>query len=85
MRCWIYKSSRKDELYLYVREKDGFDGLPPELVALIGRPELVMDLDLDPRRTLARVDVGSVMEALESQGFFLQMPPAPRPGPLHGR
>lgn len=84
MRCWIYKSSRKDELYLYVREKDDFDGLPPELMGLIGRPELVMDLELNPRRPLARVDVGRVMEALESRGFFLQMPPTPRPGPHLG-
>jgi len=80
MRCWIYKSSGKDELYLYVREKDRFDGLPPELMALIGQPELVMDLELNPRRSLARVDVDRVVDALESRGFFLQMPPAPHLG-----
>jgi uncharacterized protein YcgL (UPF0745 family) len=34
-----------------------------------------MTLLLDPQRVLARVDVKQVLEAINEQGFFLQMPP----------
>ncbi len=36
-----------------------------------------MDLDLHGDRQLARADVQKVMEGLSTQGYYLQMPPAP--------
>jgi uncharacterized protein YcgL (UPF0745 family) len=26
--CWIYRSSRKDEMYLYLGKEEGFDEVP---------------------------------------------------------
>ncbi len=77
VHCWIYRSSRKEELYVYLRAKDGFAELPEGLRSLLGTPEFVMDLDLHRDRQLARADVQKVMEGLRTQGYYLQMPPVP--------
>ncbi len=79
VHCWVYRSSRKDELYLYLRTKDGFEQLPEGLRKLLGTPELVMELDLHADRRLARAEVQKVMERLHTQGYYLQMPPAREP------
>lgn len=78
VHCWIYRSSRKDELYVYLPAKDGFAELPEALRGLLGTPELVMDLDLHGDRKLARADVQKVIEGMRTQGYYLQMPPTPK-------
>jgi uncharacterized protein len=77
--CWIYKSPRKGEMYLYLAAEDGFDMVPPALMERFGTPRLVMRLDLHPGRPLAREDVASVMANLRRQGYHLQLPPELRP------
>jgi len=73
--CWIYKSLRQDEMYLYLAHEDGTDAVPPALLEHFGAPQLVMQLDLHPGRTLAREDVVEVMADLADRGYHLQMPP----------
>ncbi len=78
MHCAIYRCSKKAETYLYVTISEGeadFSKVPDALLVSLGRREHVMDLELTPERTLARVDRDEVVAALASQGFFLQMPP----------
>ena len=79
MHCWIYRSSKKEEMYLYLREKDQFKDIPEALLKRIGKLEFVMQLQLHPKRKLAREDVNKVMENLRTQGFHLQMPPVLMP------
>jgi len=38
--CSIYKSSKKDEMYLYVRKAEGFARVPEALLAMFGTPKL---------------------------------------------
>ncbi len=73
--CWVYKSSRKEEMYLYLVEEDGYDEIPEPLKQSFGEPVFVMELELSENRKLARVDVTTVMQTLNKEGFFLQMPP----------
>ncbi len=73
--CWIYRSPRKDEMYLYLRSEDDFSAVPQALLSRFGTPVKVMELSLTSQRTLAREDVNRVMENLRNQGFHLQMPP----------
>ena len=73
--CRVFRSSRKAETYLYLAQDRAFDDLPPELRRTFGEPVFVMQLKLSAERRLARVDVRSVLEQLETNGFFLQMPP----------
>ena len=75
MHCFIYKSLKKDYLYLYIVKKDDFSRVPDALVNSLGKMEFVMDLKLSPERKLAREDVGKVIESLKEQGFFVQLPP----------
>ncbi|MGB5564545.1 MAG: YcgL domain-containing protein [Sedimenticolaceae bacterium] len=82
--CWVYRSPRKQEMYLYLAQEDGFDTLPAALLESFGEPILVIELELSPDRKLAREDVGKVMANLRDQGFHLQMPPQLQPAMYHG-
>lgn len=75
MHCFIYKSLKKDYLYLYIVKRDDFSKVPDALVNSLGKMEFVMDLMLSPERKLAREDVGKVIKSLKEQGFFVQLPP----------
>ena len=81
--CWVYRSGKKNEMYLYLDKKDGFDQVPEVLRNLFGKPILVMELELHAKRHLAREDVLQVMGNLRSQGYHLQMPPSPKPQIMH--
>ncbi len=74
--CWIYKSPRQSEMYLYLASEDGFDTVPSELLALFGTPKLVIEISLHAGRKLAREDPRRVMGNLREHGFHLQMPPS---------
>ena len=75
MLCQIYRSSRKQEMYLYVEKSRGMVDVPEVLMKQFGEPEEVMLLMLDSKRKLARADVSEVMSCIAEQGFYLQMPP----------
>lgn len=75
MKCYIYKSSKKDQLYLYLPKKDDFEAIPPILMDTMGKPEFVMELELTAERKLARADAVEVLAGLQEKGFYLQMPP----------
>lgn len=84
LTCWVYRSSRKDETYLYLADKDAFDPVPEALLKAMGRLELVLELTLTPERSLAREDVNQVLANLRGQGFHLQMPPRLTPDLYQG-
>ena len=45
MKTFIYKSTRKEELYLYITEKDDFSNVPQTLFDSMGKePAFVMEL-----------------------------------------
>ena len=73
--CSIYKSPRKNEMYLYVLKSDALERVPENLLAAFGPPTLAFSMVLTPERTLAREDIHTVLENLEKQGYHLQMPP----------
>ena len=73
--CSIYKSSKKNEMYLYVDRKYDLKELPEALMLVFGQPLHVMDMILTPEKKLARVSSAKVLETIADAGFFLQMPP----------
>ena len=75
MQCFIYKSLKKEALYLYLEKKDDFSRIPEPLLNSFGRVEFVMELKITPERKLAREDVAKVLASLLDKGFFVQMPP----------
>lgn len=46
MFCVIYRSSKRDQTYLYVEKKDDFSRVPEELMKGFGQPKLAMILPL---------------------------------------
>lgn len=77
MVCEIFRSSRKEEMYLYVDRARGLEDVPEVLMKQFGEPESVMTMVLTPERKLARAKTAEVLADIEEKGFYLQMPPTP--------
>ena len=73
LNCYIYRSDRKTDYYLYLIEKDDFSQLPPELLKAFGEPSFSFEFELTPARKLAKEDAGEVYRNLKQQGFHLQI------------
>jgi uncharacterized protein len=72
----VYRSSRKQDLYLYVDAGDDLMAVPEALLIQFGKPVEALSLMLTAERTLARADAARVLESIAEQGFYLQLPPA---------
>jgi hypothetical protein len=75
--CAVYRSPRKEGMYLFVDRDQPLEELPAALLAGFGKPELALNLVLTPERRLARADAATVLAALDEQGYYLQLPPQP--------
>ncbi len=73
--CDIYRSPRKAGMYLYVKKQEGLERVPAALLERFGKPEHAMTMLLTPDKTLAQTTPEKVSDALDEQGFYLQMPP----------
>lgn len=70
----VFRSSKKNDTYLFVRRGQKWDELPESLRGIFGQPVHSMDLVLTPDRNLARTTGKQVLEAIAEKDFFLQMP-----------
>ena len=75
MFCVIYRSTKREQTYLYVEKKDDFSRVPDELMYSFGTPKLAMILPLDGRKKLIHADLDKVKQALADQGYYLQLHP----------
>ena len=73
--CSVFKSLKKNGMYVYVDRKKGIGALPEELIPLFGKPEHVLDMILTPLKKLARVEAQKVLDEIFEKGYYLQMPP----------
>nr|WP_255487258.1 YcgL domain-containing protein [Oceanospirillum sediminis] len=76
MICEVFKSPRKDEMYLYVDKMEGLKRVPEQLQEIFGTPQAVMTMVVTEEKKLARADAADIMKAIRENGFYLQMPPA---------
>jgi uncharacterized protein YcgL (UPF0745 family) len=74
MQCFIYRSSKKSETYLYLQEEKQLKELPEGLEKLLGHLDFVMRLDLDSVPRLENADLQEVKKGLIDDGFYLQLP-----------
>jgi uncharacterized protein YcgL (UPF0745 family) len=63
-------------MYLYVKREEGLSRVPESLLTVFGSPESALVIVLEPDRKLAMADAATVLGELESNGFYVQMPPA---------
>lgn len=75
MVCAVHRARRNADTYLYVDHGEGFARVPEELLRALGGTERAMTLALYPGRRLARACADEVLRAIETQGFYLQLPP----------
>lgn len=80
--CSVFRSPKREGMYLYVRRDQDLRELPEALMKVFGTPAHSMDLLLSADKKLARVDAAKVMEQIREQGFYLQMPPQDSEVPL---
>lgn len=71
----IYRSPKEEGMYLYVKKEEGLSRVPDALLQRFGKPQQAMVLVLTPEKKLARASVEKVIESLETQGYYLQLPP----------
>ena len=74
MICYVYKSQKKPDTYLYITTKDEFSSVPDALTKMLGQLEYVMEFDINQKDKLGREDIEAVKNNLKEQGFHLQMP-----------
>ena len=75
MICYIYKSIRKPDYYLYTGKKDDFNCVPEELLKLLGNLEYVFEVQVDENTGLASSDPEVVLDNINNNGYYLQIPP----------
>ena len=73
--CDIYRSPKREALYLYVPKLKGLKEVPAALLDMFGKPELAFTMVLTPEKKLAKEDTAKVIEALREKNYFLQLPP----------
>ena len=66
---FVYKSHNKQGRYLYLKEKDVFSHIPAALLDAFGTPEFVMMFALSKHKTLPKVSVEDLDNALEEKGY----------------
>lgn len=71
----IYKSPRKQDMYLYVDYAEALTRVPQALLDRFGEPKEALSLELTPQRSLARANAEQVLDQIESAGYYLQLPP----------
>lgn len=74
MQCFIYRSTKKLDTYLYLANEEKLESLPEGLDKLLGRLEFVMELDLANIKRLENADLEEVKINLVDNGFYLQLP-----------
>jgi len=77
IECMVYKSQKKDEMYVFIPTTTALSDLPEELLKALGQTKMVMTLKLSPKKKMARGTAATVMKSIEEQGFHLQMPEKP--------
>lgn len=75
MICAIYRSTLRDQTYLYLTKKDDFSCVPDALLKGFGKPQLAMVISLEGRDKLASADIEKVKQQLTESGYYLQIPP----------
>lgn len=74
MHTYVYRSSKKDGLYLYLPKTIDKCELPDAVAQQMGEPELALSFMLTSDRKLGQEDPATVISNIESRGFHIQMP-----------
>jgi uncharacterized protein YcgL (UPF0745 family) len=71
----VWRSPKKEEMYLYTDRLEGLKRVPDELLKMFGVPQEVMGLPITEDKKLGRADAKKVMSEIKIKGYYLQLPP----------
>jgi len=71
--CYIYRSDRKADTYLYLAKKDDFSDVPEDLLKIFGEPQFSFEFLIKPDRKLVKENSTIVYLNLKEQGYHLQL------------
>lgn len=71
----VWRSPKKEEMYLYTDRLEGLKRVPDELLKMFGVPQEVMGLPISEDKKLGRADAKKVMSEIKIKGYYLQLPP----------
>ena len=74
MKTFIYRCSRKPDLYIYLAEEDDFSKVPKNIYNSLGIIEFAMELDIKKGMRMAKEEPEKVLENLDEHGFHIQLP-----------
>ena len=74
--CEIFAGARRPGSYLFVDQEEGFARVPSALLEAFGETRSVLTLKLHENRVLAQANAVDVLNAIDAEGFYLQLPPA---------
>ncbi|MFD0965758.1 YcgL domain-containing protein [Seminibacterium arietis] len=74
MLCAIYKTNKKEGMYLYIEKRENFDSVPQALLDSFGKPIFVMLFNLASGKPLINARNEEVQQQIKQNGFYLQMP-----------
>lgn len=74
MQCFVYRSSRRENTYLFMAKKDDFENIPETLLRVFGDPKFSFEFELNNNKKLVREDSTDVIKNIQERGFHLQMP-----------
>lgn len=73
----VFKTSGRPDTFLFLPKDLDPEDWPVGLAAIFSAPQKVLSLMLTPDQPLAVQKATDVMASLQTQGYFLQMPPPP--------
>ena len=73
MIAYIYRCSRKPDMYIYLAEEDNFTKVPKAIFDSLGIVEFAMELELRKDMKLAKENPETVIGNLEEHSFHLQL------------
>lgn len=74
MQVYIYRSEKREGLYVYLADKDMLSRLPEAVKQQLGNAELSLEIDLTAERKLSQEDSATVLDNISKNGYHLQMP-----------
>ncbi len=75
MQCYVYRSKHRYQTYLLLPREGDFSEVPEPLIKLFGEAEFSFQFELTETRQLVLADAAEVLQHINDNGFFLQLPP----------
>ena len=73
----VFKTPRRPNTFLYLPQGLPSEDWPEGLAAIFSEPPKLLTLLFTPAQPLAMQTAAEVISALQTQGYFLQVPPSP--------